>query len=65
MRSITRSFALALSLVILSSSLPVFAAEPRVKDRSGEHPSIVVVVKRLVKRLFGITTNDDMTVPKP
>jgi hypothetical protein len=62
-----RTLALILSIVVLTSSLPAFGADraqdrdTRVRDRS----SITVIVKRIVKRLFGIATDDGISVPKP
>lgn len=67
MRNTTRSLALALSVVILSSSVTAFAAEPPRKEgiRDRERPTPIVIFKRIVKRLFGISTNEDIAGPKP
>ena len=65
MRSFTRVLALAITLTTLSSSLPAFAASSgatQLRDRDG---SIVVIVRRAIKRFFGITNDDGITIPKP
>jgi hypothetical protein len=61
-----RTLSLAVAVTVLSSSMPAFAAQQDSRPRPGiERPSIVVIVKRIVKRVFGITTNEDITIPKP
>jgi hypothetical protein len=67
MRNTTRSFALALSVVVLSSSVTAFAAEPIRKEgiRDRERPTPMVIFKRVVKRLFGISTNEAPIAPIP
>ncbi len=66
MRHTVRAFVFVLSVVVLSSSLPAAAAE-QVRDRGmrERETPIVVVVKRLIKRFFGITSNEEMTPPHP
>jgi hypothetical protein len=65
MRNTTRSLALALSVVILSSSLPAFAAEPIQKERVRNRATPMVIFKLIVKRLFGISTNESVGGPPP
>jgi len=66
MRSIIRTLSVAATITILSSTLPAAAAartqEPRLGDRDA---SVVIVIKRIVKRFFGIASNDQLTVPTP
>ena len=60
-----RTLAFALAVVVLSSSLPALALEPQQEPRLRDRPSPIVIIKRIVKRLFGISTNEDVTIPKP
>jgi len=65
MRHTVRAFAVALSVFVLSSSLPAFGAE-MTRDRSiRERPSPILIIKRIVKRLFGISSETDLSEPHP
>jgi hypothetical protein len=62
-----RTLALVLSVVVLSSTLPALAAT-RTQDRevgARDRSSITVIVKRIVKRIFGIATMEEIGGPKP
>ena len=65
MRNIVRSLALTLTVAVLSSSLPAFAAAPSRKDGARERATPIVIVKRIIKKIIGITTLEDLTGPKP
>lgn len=67
MRNTARSLALALSVFVVSSSLPASAAEPIRKEsiRDRERATPMVIFKRIVKRLFGISTNEELQGPPP
>ena len=60
-----RTLAFALAVVILSSSLPAMALEPQTDPRMRDRATPIVIIKRIVKRLFGISTNEDISIPKP
>jgi hypothetical protein len=65
MRQTVRALAFTLSVVILSSSLPALGAEP-LRDRSTrERSTPTLVIKKIMKRFFGITSNEELTPPHP
>lgn len=65
MRSTTRAIALTVTLAIATSTTPAFASAegrgPRLRDRD----TIVRVIKRAIKRAFGISTTETPTIPIP
>jgi hypothetical protein len=65
MRNIVRSLALTLTVVVLSSSLPASAAEPHRKDGSRDRATPIMIVKRIIRKIIGITTLEDLGGPKP
>ena len=59
-----KSFATALTLTVaLTLATPAVAA-PRDRHRS-EPPSFALVVKKLIKRVFGVQITADPIVPQP
>ena len=65
MRHTVRAFVFVLSVVLLSSSLPASAAEQSRDRVVRERATPVVIVKRIIKRFFGIMSNEEMTPPHP
>jgi hypothetical protein len=65
---IVRNFTLAASLVAILATTTPLAARERARDgaapRDGESP-IVRTVKRVVKKVFGITILETPTLPLP
>ena len=62
-----RTLAAAIALVtLLGSSTPALAGRASAADRiSSRHDSIVQIVKRVIHRLFGVVSNETITVPRP
>lgn len=62
-----RTLAAAIALVtLLGSSTPALAGRASVVDRiSGRQDSIVQIVKRVIHRIFGVRSNETITVPRP
>ena len=59
-----KSFTTAVALVVaLTIAAPVVAA-PRDRDRSNP-PSVIQVIKKMIKRVFGVQTTADPTIPYP
>jgi hypothetical protein len=66
MRSITRALVVVLTVSILATTVPADAAErargSRLRDRE---TGVVVVIKRIMKRFFGVGTDEGISDPKP
>jgi hypothetical protein len=68
MRSISRVLVVAFTLTVLATTTPAANAAERTRDTRvrDRETRVVLVIKRLVKRFFGVaTTGDQMTEPKP
>ncbi len=59
-----KSFATAIALVIALTVASPVAAAPRKGDRT-EPPAFALVLKKLIKRFFGVQTTADPVVPIP
>jgi hypothetical protein len=59
-----KSFATAIALTVaLTVASPVVAA-PKKQDRT-EPPAFAMILKKLVKKVFGISNNADPSIPIP
>lgn len=58
-----KSFATVLTLVVALAVASPVAAAPK-KERT-EPPAFSVILKKLVKKVFGVTSNADITIPIP
>ena len=59
-----KSLATAIALTVAITLASPVAAAPRHKDRT-EPPAFAMILKKLVKKVFGITSNAEPTVPVP
>jgi hypothetical protein len=59
-----KSFTTAAALVLVLTVASPAVAAPRNQDRT-EPPAFSVIIKKLVKKVFGITSNADITIPIP
>lgn len=59
-----KSFATAIALTVAITLASPVAAAPRQKDRT-EPPAFAMVIKKIMKRFFGIQTTADPVVPIP
>lgn len=58
-----KSFVASIAIVVAVAVTSPAAAGPRDRDRN--EPPAIVIVKKLVKKVFGIRTTADPTVPRP
>jgi hypothetical protein len=59
-----KSFATAIALTVAITLASPVAAAPRKQDRT-EPPAFAIILKKLVKKVFGVTSNADIATPVP